>query len=134
MEWIKQHGIDMGKMVIDIMMFQKLATKYNLMDLLSSIGIQQLKQININHKIREKVWKQYDKSFKKSNFRIPSKYDKSIYKHAYHLYNIFLNKKQNKKNRDELILELHKQKIGVGIHYKSIPEHSIYKKIQMEVR
>ena len=66
--------------------------KYNLMDLLSSIGIQQLKQININHKIREKVWKQYDKSFKKSNFRIPSKYDKSIYKHAYHLYNIFLNK------------------------------------------
>ena len=32
-------------------------------------------------------------------------------------------------SRDEVILKLHKKKIGVGIHYRAIPEHSIYKKL-----
>ena len=103
--------------------------KYNLMDLLSSIGIEQLNKININYKIRKKIWNLYNKNFKNSNFRIPEKFNQSKFKHAYHLYNIFLNKKLNKRNRDELILELHKRKIGVGIHYRSIPEHSIYRKL-----
>ena len=44
------------------------------------------------------------------------------------LNNIF-KKKRDGVSRDEAILKLHKKKIGVGIHYRSIPEHSIYKKL-----
>ncbi len=102
--------------------------KYNLMDILSSIGIEQLKKINKNHKIREKIWDLYNINFEKLDFRIPGKFNKKIFKHAYHLYNIFLDKKLDK-NRDKLILYLHKKRIGVGIHYRSIPEHSIYRKL-----
>ena len=45
------------------------------------------------------------------------------------MFNIFLNKKRDGLSRDEAILKLHKKKVGVGIHYRAIPEHSIYKKI-----
>ena len=103
--------------------------KYNLMDLLSVIGIEQLKKINQNHEIRKKIWLQYNNALKNFNFGIPSNLNNKISKHSYHLYNIYLNKKRDGFSRDEIILKLHKKKIGVGIHYKAIPEHSIYKKI-----
>ena len=103
--------------------------KYNLMDLLSVIGIFQLKKINKNHKIREKLWKTYYKNFKNKTFDIPQDIDKKKMTHSYHLFNIFLDKKRDGVNRDEAILALHKKKIGVGIHYNAIPDHSVYKKI-----
>lgn len=103
--------------------------KYNLMDLLSVIGIFQLKKINKNHKIREKLWKTYYKNFKNKTFDIPQDIDKKKMTHSYHLFNIFLDKKRDGVNRDEAILALHKKKIGVGIHYNAIPDHSVYRKI-----
>ena len=103
--------------------------KYNLMDLLSVIGIFQLKKINKNHKIREKLWKTYYNNFKDKTFGTPQDIDKKKMTHSYHLFNIFLDKKRDGISRDEAILELHKKKIGVGIHYNAIPDHSIYKKL-----
>lgn len=102
--------------------------KYNLMDLLSSIGIVQLKKINQNLKKRKKIWDLYFKNFQQQSFEMPAKWDSKIMQHSYHLFNIFLNKKRDGISRDEAILLLHKKKIGVGIHYRSIPEHSIYNK------
>ena len=48
MEWIKQHGTDMekGYRHYDV---SEVGYKYNLMDLLSAIGIIQLKKISINY-------------------------------------------------------------------------------------
>tara|TARA_B110000503_G_scaffold22036_1_gene33763 strand:+ start:430 stop:1584 length:1155 start_codon:yes stop_codon:yes gene_type:complete len=102
--------------------------KYNLMDMLSAIGIIQLKKIDVNNKKREIIWQNYNKGFKKLSFNTPANFNKKIIKHSFHLYNIFINKKKDGISRDDLILELHKKKIGVGIHYRAIPEHSVYKK------
>ena len=103
--------------------------KYNLMDLLSAIGISQLKKINRNYQIRKSFWKLYIKKFSGKSFTIPNRWSEKSIKHAYHLFNIFLNKKRDGISRDEAIIKLHKKKIGVGIHYRAIPEHSIYKKL-----
>jgi dTDP-4-amino-4,6-dideoxygalactose transaminase len=102
--------------------------KYNLMDMLSAIGIIQLKKIDVNNKKREIIWQNYNKGFKKLSFKTPANFNKKIIQHSFHLYNIFINKKKDGISRDDLILELHKKKIGVGIHYRAIPEHSVYKK------
>ena len=102
--------------------------KYNLMDMLSVIGIIQLKKIDVNNKKREIIWQNYNKGFKKLSFKTPANFNKKIIQHSFHLYNIFINKKKDGISRDDLILELHKKKIGVGIHYRAIPEHSVYKK------
>ena len=102
--------------------------KYNLMDMLSAIGIIQLKKIDVNNMKREIIWKNYNKGFKNLSFNTPAHFNKKIIKHSFHLYNIFINKKKDGISRDDLILELHKKKIGVGIHYRAIPEHSVYRK------
>ncbi len=101
--------------------------KYNLMDLLSVIGIIQLSNIKKNLQKRKKIWDLYVKNFK-NFFRFSSSWNKKEIQHSYHLFNMFLNKKRDGISRDEAILILHKKKIGVGIHYRSVPEHSIYRK------
>jgi dTDP-4-amino-4,6-dideoxygalactose transaminase len=98
------------------------------MDMLSAIGIIQLKKIDVNNMKRETIWKNYNKGFKKLSFKTPANFNKKIIQHSFHLYNIFINKKKDGISRDDLILKLHKKKIGVGIHYRAIPEHSVYKK------
>ena len=101
--------------------------KYNLMDLLSVIGVKQLKKLDANYKIR-KIWETYYKNFRTKTFDIPKLWDKSKIKHSYHLFNIYW-KKRDKISRDEAIVKLHNKKIGIGIHYRAIPDHSIYKKM-----
>ena len=103
--------------------------KYNLMDLLSVIGVKQLKKLDANYKIRKKIWETYYKNFRTKTFDIQKLWDKSKIKHSYHLFNIYLEKKRDKISRDEAIVKLHNKKIGIGIHYRAIPDHSIYKKM-----
>ncbi len=103
--------------------------KYNLMDLLSAIGVEQFKKLNKHYQIRKKFWDIYQNSFKNKSLINPKSWPKNIIKHSYHLFNIYLEKKRDGISRDKAILELHKKKIGVGIHYRAIPDHSIYKKL-----
>ena len=103
--------------------------KYNLMDLLSAIGIAQLKKLEKNFKKRKKIWENYHDNFKSKSFDIPKLWNKKIFKHSYHLFNIYLDKKRDNISRDKAIVKLHKMKIGIGIHYRAIPDHSIYKKL-----
>ncbi len=102
--------------------------KYNLMDLLSAIGIEQLKKIDKNYKKRRNLWNTYSSNFSKKGYVFPNYWSKTKVKHSYHLFNLYLEKKRDGISRDEAIMLLHKKKIGVGIHYKAIPEHSVYKK------
>ena len=99
------------------------------MDLLSVIGLTQLKKLERNWKIRKKIWNTYYNNFKKKKFGIPKLWNKNIYTHSYHLFSIYLDKKRDKISRDQAILKLHKMKIGIGIHYRAVPEHSIYRKL-----
>ncbi len=99
------------------------------MDLLSAIGIAQLKKLEKNFKKRKKIWENYHDNFKSKSFDIPKLWNKKIFKHSYHLFNIYLDKKRDNISRDKAIVKLHKMKIGIGIHYRAIPDHSIYKKL-----
>lgn len=103
--------------------------KYNLMDLLSAIGIVQLKRLGKNLKKRKKIWDSYYKNFETKSFETPKLWDLKKTQHSYHLFNLYLDKTRDGISRDELILKLHKKKIGIGIHYRAIPDHSIYKKL-----
>ncbi len=85
--------------------------KYNLMDLLSAIGIIQLKKISINYIKREKIWKLYKESFKELSFKTPLYIINKNIKHSFHLFNIFLNKKRDGLSRDQAIIKLHKKKL-----------------------
>jgi UDP-4-amino-4-deoxy-L-arabinose-oxoglutarate aminotransferase len=76
---------------------------------------------------RKELYEIYQEKLKNLplNFQKKPKYK---IKHAYHLFIIILDKNKTKKTREELIRFLKKNKIGFGIHYRSISDLSFYKK------
>lgn len=99
--------------------------KYNMMDLQAAIGIHQLKHVEEYSKRREQIWYRYNEAF--SDFPIVTPTDSEPQtRHAYHLYTIQVDEIKAGISRDRFLDEMTAQKIGVGVHYLSIPEHPYY--------
>ena len=101
--------------------------KYNMMDIQAAIGIHQLKRVEKNWRRREEIWNKYNRAFIDLPIGIPSPIDKGT-RHAYHLYTILVDQKKAHFSRDSFLEKMTENKIGVGVHYLSIPEHQYYKK------
>ncbi len=101
--------------------------KYNMPDLMASIGIHQLKKLEKFSLVREKIWKIYMKEFSDLPIDLPASVEPNT-RHAYHLFNIVIDEKKCKISRDKFLNLMHLNKIGVGVHYESIPSHQFYSK------
>ena len=101
--------------------------KYNMMDIQAAIGIHQLKKVEDNWKRREEIWHLYNEAFKDLPIDIPSPIENRT-RHAYHLYTILIDHKKIGVTRDDFLEKMTDNKIGVGVHYLSIPEHPYYQK------
>lgn len=100
--------------------------KYNMMDLQASIGIHQLRRIDQFWEKRRKIWNIYNNSLSDLPIILPEKEEPDT-RHAYHLYTILIDNDRAGIDRDSFLNEITKRKIGVGVHYLSIPEHPFYK-------
>ncbi len=101
--------------------------KLNMPDLNASIGISQLLSVQKFWLKRKKIYEKYKKNL--SNLPIIfQEFDKNKIKHAYHLFLFHLDKKRTDVTREELIKYLRNNKIGFGIHYRSINSMTFYKK------
>ena len=104
-----------------------LGLKYNMTDINASIGLEQLKKIGKNWKIRKKLYNLYINRLK----NLPLLFQKiNLYpsKHAYHLFTVILDKKRTKKKRDQLVNYLKRKKIATGINYRCVTDMSYYRK------
>jgi len=99
--------------------------KYNMTDIQASLGIHQLARIDENWIKREKIWNLYNDSFKDLPIDLPFATREDGAKHAYHLYTLLL-RDDAPLTRDEFIIKMKEEKIGTGVHYKSIPGFSYY--------
>jgi len=99
--------------------------KYNLTDLAAAIGIHQLRRVEENLKRREAIWKRYDEALAGLPLHTPAKPAPGT-KHAYHLYTVLVDEARSGVSRDRFLNRMTEQKIGVGVHYMSVPEHPFY--------
>jgi dTDP-4-amino-4,6-dideoxygalactose transaminase len=99
--------------------------KYNMMDLQAAIGIHQLKRIESYWKRRWQIWRQYNEAFADLPVTLPAEPELES-RHAFHMYTILVDEKRCGVNRDAFLNAMTRQKIGVGVHYLSIPEHPYY--------
>lgn len=99
--------------------------KYNMMDLQAAIGIHQLERIEQNWRKRGQMWNRYQKALSGLPLTRPAEPAPRT-KHAYHLYTILIDERRTGMARDDFLNEMTKRKIGVGVHYLSIPEHPYY--------
>jgi dTDP-4-amino-4,6-dideoxygalactose transaminase len=95
--------------------------KYNLTDIASSMGIQQLRKIDRFWQRREQMARRYHEALAGLPLELPAAADMGAGStHAWHLYPVRLAP-QAELARDELILQLSQRGIGTSVHF--IPLH-----------
>ena len=99
--------------------------KYNMMDLQAAIGLHQLARVEANLCRRQQIWQQYLEAFSDLPIGLPAPPDDGT-RHAYHLFTILVDEERAGISRDEFLEAMAAHNIGVGVHYRSIPEHTYY--------
>lgn len=99
--------------------------KYNMMDIQAALGIHQLVRVEQNWLRRQAIWTQYQTAFAELPLGIPSDVEQGN-RHAYHLYTVLVDSERTGISRDEFLIQMTAHKVGVGVHYLSIPEHPFY--------
>ena len=99
--------------------------KYNMMDLQAAIGIHQLARVEANWQRRKAFWSHNQAAFADVPVGLPAEPEADT-RHAYHLYTIQIDRERCGIERDAFLDAMTAARIGVGVHYLSIPEHPYY--------
>ena len=99
--------------------------KYNMMDLQAAIGLHQLARVEASWQRRRAIWARYQGAFADLPVTRPAESDPRS-RHAHHLYTLLIDEARCGRTRDEFLAHMTAQRIGVGVHYLSLPEHPYY--------
>lgn len=99
--------------------------KYNMMDLQAALGIHQLARVERNWLHRREVWRRYQEAFADLPVTRPAEPEPES-RHALHLYTLLIDEERCGIGRDPFLDAMTERRIGVGVHYLSIPEHPFY--------
>ncbi len=99
--------------------------KYNFTDLQASLGLPQLKKIDIMWDWRKKIASRYTEALKDLDL-ITLHTIKKDRESSWHLFPIRLNLEMITKNRAQIIDELKVHNIGVGVHFMPVHQHLYY--------
>jgi dTDP-4-amino-4,6-dideoxygalactose transaminase len=99
--------------------------KYNMMDIQAAIGIHQLARVEASWQRRQEIWRVYEQAFAEMPVGRPAPIEPET-RHAYHLYTLMVDEAVCGVSRDAFLDGMTARKIGVGVHYLSIPEHPFY--------
>jgi len=94
--------------------------KYNLTDPQAAMGLVQLSKCEQMWRRRAAIAEQYRLALESSDSFCTPKTDEEV-QHAWHLYVILINPAVLRINRDQIIEELRRRRIGTGVHF--IPLH-----------
>jgi dTDP-4-amino-4,6-dideoxygalactose transaminase len=99
--------------------------KYNLSDIQSAIGIEQLRQQEAFRSKREEYARFYQNQLE-DLVELETPESRPEGRHAWHLYVLRLNLNMLKITRDEFIEDLREMGVGTSVHFIPIPQHSYY--------
>lgn len=101
--------------------------KYNMTDIQASIGLQQLKKLDVFQERRHEIVKRYNEAFVSCPcLQIPV--HRPYVEHAWHLYSLRLNLETLKIDRDQFIDEMKERNIGTSVHFIPIHLHPYYRR------
>ncbi len=101
--------------------------KYNMMDIQAAIGIHQLARVERSWRRRKDIWSTYQAALKDLPVTLPAPAEAET-RHAYHLYTLLVDENRAGIARDRFLEAMTAHRIGVGVHYLSIPEHPYYRR------
>jgi dTDP-4-amino-4,6-dideoxygalactose transaminase len=99
--------------------------KYNMMDVQAAIGIHQLRRVDAGWARRRQIWATFQREFQDLPLILPAEPAPET-RHAYHLYTVLVDAERTRISRDQFMVAMTAENIGVGVHYHSIPVHPYY--------
>lgn len=99
--------------------------KYNMTDIQASMGIQQLKKLDILQEVRQTIARLYTNTFKDMP-EITEPYVDEQVQPTWHLYPILINTDRLKIDRNKFIEALKLENIGTSVHFIPIHLHPYY--------
>jgi dTDP-4-amino-4,6-dideoxygalactose transaminase len=99
--------------------------KYNMMDLQAAIGLHQLERVDEMYARRKEIWARYQESLAGLPIELPAPDDEGSV-HAYHLYTVGVDEETSGTSRDDFLMRMTQQYIGVGVHYVAMGDHRYY--------
>jgi dTDP-4-amino-4,6-dideoxygalactose transaminase len=100
--------------------------KYNFTDLQASLGLPQLKKVDVMWESRKRIAAKYIEALK-DNECIELHKVKKDRESSWHLFPIRLKLEKLKINRAQFINEMKKLNIGAGVHFMPVHQHLYYK-------
>ena len=100
--------------------------KYNFTDLQASLGLPQLKKVDKMWHSRQSIAAKYTRYLKDNKF-LELHGIKDDRESSWHLFPVRLNLETLTINRAQLIDEMRKNNIGVGVHFMPVHQHVYYK-------
>jgi dTDP-4-amino-4,6-dideoxygalactose transaminase len=98
-----------------------------MMDLQAAIGMHQITRIEAYWQRRLEIWQRYLHEFRDLPLGLPAPWPADE-RHALHLFTLQVDPARCGVRRDEMLMRLHRQNIGTGVHYRSIPGMSVYRR------
>jgi len=105
---------------------EEIGFKYNMMDLQAAIGLHQATRIEAWWQRRWQIWQRYMNELADLQIGLPAAWPDDE-RHALHLFTVLVDSDRCGISRDEMLLRLHRQNIGTGVHYRAIPEMKAYR-------
>ncbi len=99
--------------------------KYNMMDMQAALGIHQLKRVERSWERRRQIWERYMEAFADLALTLPAPEEAGT-RHARHLFTVLVDEEAAGISRDGFLDAMLEARIGVGVHYLSLPEHPFY--------
>jgi dTDP-4-amino-4,6-dideoxygalactose transaminase len=99
--------------------------KYNMMDLQAAIGLRQMDKVEHFWERRREIWERYMDELSDLPLTLPAPVEPDT-RHAFHLFGVLVDEARTGISRDAFLTAMTRQKIGVGVHYLSLPEHPHY--------
>jgi len=99
--------------------------KYNMTDVQAALGLHQLPRLDGWIDRRAELARAYDELLADLPLTTPPLAVENT-RHAHHLYQILVQPEAGLA-RDELLNELHRRKIGAGVHYRAVHLHPYYR-------
>ena len=99
--------------------------KYNFTDLQASLGLPQLKKVDMMWESRKSIASKYMEAFNDLDLiTLPT--IKSDRESSWHLFPVRINLEMVTKNRAQIIEELKTNNVGVGVHFMPVHQHLYY--------
>ena len=101
--------------------------KYNLTDIASALGLEQLKKLDDFIEKRSLLAHHYQELLSDVNEIVPLDVPPYKMKHAWHLFIIRLDTKKAGMDRDTFMAQLKNRNIGTGLHFKAVHTQKYYR-------